>query len=140
MSDELLERPMRIERGDLVNLEILLDTVARDKRQPKGIQRDAAHWASVVDDMLAYGSPSPELVPIGFQIPDHYQVIFEMTEAELPDDVKAEIPGQLAIARQMAERADDDSFCIDYRLDCLRALEGLLAGIQSQGSDELVES
>jgi hypothetical protein len=72
------------------------------------------------------------------KIAHNYTIILDMLEAELSDDVKAEMPGQLAMARTMAEGADNTSFCTDYRLDCVSALEKLLISIQNE-SDETQE-
>jgi hypothetical protein len=135
VNDRLMGRPMRIERGDLLNLELLLDKVARDEGQPEDVRSDAGYWASVIDEMLVFGSPSPErwvsLVPAGFHIKHYYSIIVEQTIAELPDDVKSQVPAHQAMARTMAAQADDgDIYCTDHRLDCVSALEELLVSLQ----------
>jgi hypothetical protein len=143
--DKLWERPMRVERGDLVNLGLILDGVARDTRQPKRVRVDARYWAGALSDMLAYGSPSPErwvaLLPTGFKLRDHYSIIVEQTIAELPDAVKAEIPAYLAMSRTIAAMVDNTDLCTDARLDALLALEDVMVRIQDASTEaEAVEA
>jgi hypothetical protein len=143
MTDKLAQRPMRVERGDLLGLVTFLDGLARDDGQGSDVRADAAHWANALCSLLAYGSPKDErwidMVPAGLKIPYHYVSILELAVAELDDDVKATMPGRLTMARQMAEQADNADYCTDMRLDALDALQTLLSGIEADALEVEVE-
>jgi len=134
--EQLLERPMHVARGDLVDLQMLMHKIASDKKQDNDVRDQADQWVGVLNEILVYGGGELDLAPVGLGIKDHYQIIYEMTVAELPAAVKASMPGRLAMARTMAEGADDISHGTDYRLDCVNALERLLVGFQSQTDDD----
>jgi hypothetical protein len=110
---------------------------------PEPLRADAAYWSELMSDVLLYGSPSPErwvsMVPASFHSKDHYQILVEQTIAEMPEGVKAEIPGRLAMARTIAAEVDNSEYCLEFRIDVLNALEEVMIGLQRQDADEVEE-
>lgn len=116
------QAPLLLEREDLLRLAFLLTHLADDRDNPNAYLQgmfdrgDAKYWLGLVNEILAYDGPGVRhlaMVPMTFKCKGyHTQWVDEFT-AEMPESLRASVPGHLAIARHAAELVDNEEYSTD---------------------------
>jgi hypothetical protein len=84
----------------------------------------------------ADGERSIRLIPVGFRWAQfHTQTVDELL-VDLGEDVVAENPAWVALAKHAAALVDDALYSSDFRLDCYDALSEILARLKPVEGDD----
>jgi hypothetical protein len=110
--------------------------------------RDAAYFvefclseALLHQSHSADGERSIRLLPIMFGWPNAYSDMVDELLLDLGEDVVAENPARVAIAKHAARLVDDALYSSDFRMDAYDALNEILAGLKAEAEvdEEVVE-
>jgi len=135
--DELI-----LSRDDLVRASQVLGRVVDDDSQSDELRYDAADIEFLLSEVLCFqshgadGERSIRLTPIGFGWPQFYGQMVDELLVDLGEDVVAEQPARVLLAKHAAKLVDDALFSTDFRLDAYDALNQIPAGLKQAAEDD----
>jgi hypothetical protein len=130
-----------LHRESLVKADELAWAVIDDASAPDELLTDARDVEFALSEALCYQSHgvdecSIRLIPIGFKFPQFYTELVDKQLVDLGEDVVAENPARVAIAKHAAKLVDDALFSADFRLDAYDALNQILAGLKRAAEED----
>lgn len=136
MTDDDRLLPITVKHEDLVEYLKVCVAVIDNPRRPDWLRADAQEFYDQCSRCLLYeNDPSKKyhLHPVALHVRGFYGAMVDETLARLGEQVLADEPIRVLMARQAASLADNTEFSIDYRLGALESLTAVLNSLEPQG-------
>jgi hypothetical protein len=136
-----------LSRQGLVEAYQIACVVTDDDTKPDELRGAAARVEFRLSEALLHqshgadGERSIRLIPVGFGWPQFYTQMVDEFILDLGEDVAAEEPAWVLLAKHWAALTDNALYSSDFRLDCFDVLNEILARLKqaAEDEDELVE-
>jgi hypothetical protein len=135
------EHSLLVNRQDVESCAFLAMAIADDPSEGEQIRADCRDLLAELCELLLHQQPGLagreiRLKPVGMTWPRFYPDMTEEYLLDLGEDVVAENPMWVVLAKHFAALCDNDSFSVDYRCASLEALNEVLAALKAAAEDE----
>jgi hypothetical protein len=137
------KRELVIDRDDANAAAWMAMCRAEDESLPDEERERAQALYDQLGDALLYQDSGIHLVPTAFGIEGYYDSTVDVVVRELNadrrrhglPDVEVEYPAYVRLARVAAALTDTQEYSVDYRLDALSCLDGIVASLKRFATD-----
>jgi hypothetical protein len=136
VSDDDRLLPITVRHDDLVEFAKVAAAVVDNPQRPDWLRADAQEFYDQCSHAILYcNDPSKRygFHPVAFRVKGFYRALVDETLERLGEQVLADEPIRVLMARQAADLCDSSCYSIDFRLVALNALEVVLKSLEPQG-------
>lgn len=122
-----------VQRSDVLEWARVACAVMDNEARPESVRREAQKvFDDCSHDLLYTNGPEKRyhLHPAAFHVRGFYRRLVDDLLSCLPDEAKAANPVQVNLAGLAADLVDNHQFSIDYRVEAVDALRGVLLALE----------